>query len=245
MNEDKRKFLSYCAHFCSYFPPFPMRNVVLSQSSITFLVVLVCVLLDVAFRQTPYFQSGNIQCADTCTQSFKWNSSVYKHCMLELKLCWLRKLYVVSRNRISKPCIITRVWNSSECSCNGWAELRTKSSHFYSAALIISLCRQKHWGYIIMLCNVSSPWQGRWRSGNDLFQRNKFKASAKLPDILAENFSLFSSASLSTCHNKKVVCWHRLGLWLEWLVYIQNATNLFKILGVNQEKRDLTRYDLH
>jgi len=165
--------------------------------------------------------------------------------MLELKQCWLRKLHVVSRHLISKLCIITRVWNSYECRCNGWTELWTKSSNLYSVALIIILCGQKHWSYIIMLCNVSSPWEGRWRSSNDLFQRNKFKASSRLPDILAEHFSLFSPVSPGTCHNKKIVCWHRLGLWLEWLTYTRNATNLFQILDVNKEKRDLARYDLY
>lgn len=111
-----------------YFPQFPWTTLLFLSlhSSITFLVVLVCVLLDVAFRQTSYFQSGNIQWADTCTYNIKWNSNVYKQFILVLKTRWLRKLHVVTRQRITKLCIITRVWNSYECSCKWWTELWTK-----------------------------------------------------------------------------------------------------------------------
>jgi hypothetical protein len=97
-----------------------------------------------------------------------------------------------------------------------------------------------------MLCNVSSPWQGRCRSGNDLFQRNKFKASARLPDILAENFSLFSSASPGTTLQQKG-CMLTQARPKVRVTCLHTKCNklMFQILGAKKEKRDLARYDLH
>jgi hypothetical protein len=65
----RESFCHFVRTFVDIFPHFPWTMLLFLslQSSITFLVALVCTSLDVAFRQTPCFQSGNIHCADICT----------------------------------------------------------------------------------------------------------------------------------------------------------------------------------
>ena len=126
-----------CAPLLIFSPPFPMNNVALSQSSV-FHHFSGCSGLRVSWRSISSDSLFSEWQYPVRWHVLKWNSNVYKYFMLELKLCWLRKLHVVSRHRIRKLCITTRVWNSYECRCNGRTELWTSSSSSSSCSWRVS-----------------------------------------------------------------------------------------------------------